>query len=252
MDELYRASSLTMHDDPGPSIASTSATAPTADCDAKKILSEDGTKAFCQNCRRFVAEWSFDRHYAHCVAQFYFCASCKTVLKAAERAQHDLALHSDCRCAKCGETIAGGKRTLIAHQKHECLQRAVPCAFCNLPFAFSGHTEHERACGSRTELCPQCNQYIALSLIARHTADVHGCVASEWLTCSTLCDFNKGIRIASMRPLVASRRPMMTRKRRALEQGASGRSGGGARAATKAIDRSKERAKCAVPRGPSS
>lgn len=186
MKELHRASSLTVHDNPNTANSNTStstnAAATTTNTESESeqvILSEDGTKRFCPNCHRYVNLWSFDRHYGHCMKQFYFCSPCNVVMKVSEREAHDQTMHSDLKCAKCGEMISGGKNTLISHQKYECLQRAIHCAYCNLPFAFIVHEEHEIACGSRTELCPQCNQYIALSLIESHTADVHGFVVDS-------------------------------------------------------------------------
>ena len=181
MDDLYRASSLTVHKVPDSASTTTINTTTTAAAASststeseQRVLSADGTKAFCQNCHRFVTEWSFERHRVNCTKQFYFCAPCNKVMKVAEREQHDNSLHSALQCAKCGETIAGGKKTLISHQKHECLQRPIMCTYCRLPFAFIVHEDHQIACGSRTELCLQCNQYIAISLIDQHTADVHG------------------------------------------------------------------------------
>jgi len=80
----------------------------------------------------------------------------------------------DLKCKMCQELIPGGKQTLISHQKYECLRRPVTCQYCHLPFEYLQHAAHEQMCGSRTELCVLCNQYIALSLIESHSMDVHG------------------------------------------------------------------------------
>merc|ERR1712228_851287 len=158
---LHRASSLTTHDDE------------TLQC-IQIPQSSDPNKIFCSNCHRFVNKWSFDRHFNHCKKQFFYCTSCKQSIKMSELTAHNKTFHNDLKCKLCDELICGGKKALIAHQKYECLRRAINCSFCHLPFEYLAHSEHEIMCGSRTELCVVCNQYIALSLIEEHCIDVHG------------------------------------------------------------------------------
>jgi hypothetical protein len=36
------------------------------------------------------------------------------------------------------------------------------CQFCHLDMAAAGHEAHEKYCGSRTEKCPECSDFVML------------------------------------------------------------------------------------------
>eukprot|EP01083_Nonionella_stella_P024171 66813_1 len=174
LKQLYRASSLTQHDEAKQAQPTSSTDNDGIKPDTETPMNADPNKTFCANCHRFVNKWSYDRHHAHCIKQFEFCISCKKVIKMNDMEAHNKTFHSDLKCKICGEMISGGKQTLISHQKHECLKRPVNCDYCHLPFAFIEYEQHRIMCGSRTEFCVHCNQYIALSLIEQHCIDAHG------------------------------------------------------------------------------
>lgn len=47
-------------------------------------------------------------------------------------------------------------------QKDECTERPEICEFCQLEQPLSNLKEHQVACGSRTERCSDCGQYVKL------------------------------------------------------------------------------------------
>lgn len=47
-------------------------------------------------------------------------------------------------------------------QKDECSERPQICEFCQLELPLSSLKEHKVSCGSRTERCSDCGQYVKL------------------------------------------------------------------------------------------
>ena len=48
------------------------------------------------------------------------------------------------------------------------MKRPKTCCFCELDLSFDTLREHQDACGSRTESCPKCHQYVMLKDQCRH------------------------------------------------------------------------------------
>ena len=61
----------------------------------------------------------------------------------------------------CGTEVFG-ELALNLHKKLECSLREVECLFCSLKFSAIEIDEHQQMCGSRTEACPICQQFILL------------------------------------------------------------------------------------------
>uniref|UniRef100_A0A3B3QGS4 TRAFD1/XAF1 zinc finger domain-containing protein n=1 Tax=Paramormyrops kingsleyae TaxID=1676925 RepID=A0A3B3QGS4_9TELE len=61
---------------------------------------------------------------------------------------------------------------LLFPQENECEDRLQCCQFCQLQLPFRNLAEHISACGSRTELCPDCNRYVKLQDMDRHLQDL--------------------------------------------------------------------------------
>ncbi|ETO19764.1 nucleic acid binding protein [Reticulomyxa filosa] len=165
MSNLNRASSLQTHST------------------ASKIdLSSDETKAFCENCQRYVNKWTFDRHLPHCLKQFFYCKTCDKLMKVDEKEKHESLYHQQIICDLCNEVSCNGRQELIKHQTQECSQRKVVCEYCHLSFPAEDLVSHENMCANRTELCPLCNEYITLAMIqvsivllcVEHSLTVHG------------------------------------------------------------------------------
>lgn len=45
-------------------------------------------------------------------------------------------------------------------QAEDCPQRLCSCNYCDLQYPAVGHAEHVEYCGSRTERCPLCSQFV--------------------------------------------------------------------------------------------
>ena len=50
----------------------------------------------------------------------------------------------------------------------ECPKRVVPCPYCELELAFDEMASHTNYCGTRTEMCALCSQYIMHKDLQRH------------------------------------------------------------------------------------
>ncbi|TSK49660.1 XIAP-associated factor 1 [Bagarius yarrelli] len=78
-----------------------------------------------------------------------------------------------CLCPDCKEQVP--KDQLEEHRQeahtleNECTKRLQTCEYCELAVPSSDLKEHVVACGSRTERCQDCNQYIMLKDQLRHT-----------------------------------------------------------------------------------
>ena len=66
------------------------------------------------------------------------------------------------------------------------MKRLKTCCFCELDVTFDALREHQDACGSRTELCPKCHQYVMLKDQYRH--DDSNCAASRSATNRRTCN----------------------------------------------------------------
>jgi len=57
---------------------------------------------------------------------------------------------------------------LFSLQEDDCRKRMKQCCFCELEVAFDGLQGHQDVCGSRTERCTKCSQYVMLRDQGRH------------------------------------------------------------------------------------
>ncbi len=57
-------------------------------------------------------------------------------------------------------------------QKKDCLHRTVHCQFCEMDMKYMELGDHEHACGSRTEKCQDCGEFIMLKNVIVHMCAV--------------------------------------------------------------------------------
>lgn len=57
---------------------------------------------------------------------------------------------------------------LIPLQEQECLKRQVKCTYCEMDVAKGELDDHQEYCGTRTENCVLCGQFIMVKDMARH------------------------------------------------------------------------------------
>ena len=63
------------------------------------------------------------------------------------------------------------------HQENDCPKKPMNCEYCELSYPKSEYTSHIDFCGSRTEQCPLCQQYIMLKDMTQH--ETSGCTYPE-------------------------------------------------------------------------
>ncbi|XP_004376174.1 XIAP-associated factor 1 isoform X1 [Trichechus manatus latirostris] len=126
----------------------------------------EGDVKVCEYCKRSVACAHFALHEAHCLRFLVICPECGEPIPESKMEEHFENSHKEVERAKCRQNMQ--KHLLEVHETKECQMRQVKCKFCELAMDFSKQEIHEYHCGSRTELCPDCNQYILLRELASH------------------------------------------------------------------------------------
>ncbi|XP_023374507.1 XIAP-associated factor 1 isoform X2 [Otolemur garnettii] len=163
-------------------------------------LELEDTLQVCPNCKKNVATSHFTLHEAHCLRFLVLCPECEEAIPRAKMEEHRQACHQ--------QEVAGGIRSgsqdftdsdtgqseprwmripylprifwrmmhqqslqkplMEFHQANECQEHPSKCKFCKLAMQLSELEVHEFNCGNRTELCPNCGQFIALRVLAQH------------------------------------------------------------------------------------
>ncbi|KAG7235376.1 hypothetical protein INR49_032716 [Caranx melampygus] len=103
----------------------------------------------CGQCHREVAEANFALHETHCSRFLCVCPDCDESVPKEQLDQHREEQHTEVRCSKCNQKME--RRHLMDHE---------------LPVKELG--QHREVCGSRTELCRECNRYVKLRDLAEH------------------------------------------------------------------------------------
>jgi len=123
----------------------------------------------CKNCRRGIPETNYQMHAMHCARNIALCPQCDEPIPRHELEQH---MKEECEMRKiecdrgCGTTLAISK--LENHKEQECPKRTTLCKFCATLVEVGTLGEHEDYCGSRTEKCEVCGEYIMLKNFDSH------------------------------------------------------------------------------------
>nr|XP_014688175.1 XIAP-associated factor 1 isoform X1 [Equus asinus] len=126
----------------------------------------EGALQVCRNCKRSMTSAHLALHEAHCLLFLTLCPECKGPVLQAKMEEHCESGHQEVGCAMCQQSVP--KHSLELHEATECRDRPVACQFCELAVRLSKAEIHEYHCGSRTQLCPDCDQPIMLRALAQH------------------------------------------------------------------------------------
>ncbi|GFS12695.1 TRAF-type zinc finger domain-containing 1 [Elysia marginata] len=121
---------------------------------------------FCSNCKRDIAAANFVMHEVHCRRHIVLCEHCQEPVPRSEIEQHFNELHAKLPCGKCKLHIEKDK--MEQHMNHMCERRPLLCEYCDLHFPKNEFDSHADFCGSRTECCPLCQQYVMLKDMRQH------------------------------------------------------------------------------------
>lgn len=125
----------------------------------------------CDNCKKEVSAVNFLMHTVHCHRNIALCKICDEPFPKNEIDQHVTEAHSKIRCNRCGKEVEQQKAK--AHEEFNCAKRLVKCGFCEMDIQFGDQTEHEDYCGSRTERCGVCGQYVMVKYLDIHNSSNH-------------------------------------------------------------------------------
>ncbi|XP_056139934.1 XIAP-associated factor 1 [Lampris incognitus] len=128
----------------------------------------------CNLCHKEVAEANFDLHESHCRRYLCLCPDCNEPVNKEHLDQHRLDEHTQVRCSKCSQKV--DRCHLTDHESSKCEERLQGCDFCQLEVPWKTLQEHTMVCGSRTEMCLECRQYVTLKDQVKHTQT---CPATE-------------------------------------------------------------------------
>lgn len=97
-------------------------------------------------------------HDRYCLNHISKCVTCKQPILNDDMEDHLESCGVKVNCKYCGLDLA--KADLALHLG-QCLKMPVNCQFCTMQLEYDDK-EHEVNCGSRTELCPDCDEAILI------------------------------------------------------------------------------------------
>ncbi|KAF4518800.1 hypothetical protein B566_EDAN005423 [Ephemera danica] len=126
----------------------------------------------CSNCKREIPSLNYVMHSVHCHRNIAVCPQCKEPVPHSEMAQHRETQHGSNPCKACGELVENSQ--LTKHESETCSKRRVACIYCELDLVAAERAEHENYCGSRTEKCEECGEFVMLKYQTLHIDSNHG------------------------------------------------------------------------------
>ena len=107
-------------------------------------------------------------HTLHCTARnVALCPECGEPFPRAALEEHRAEEHLGAACDRCGRQVAPAAR-MEGHRDGSCPERRRPCDFCKLDHPARELEDHEGYCGSRTERCEDCGDFVMLRDWERH------------------------------------------------------------------------------------
>ncbi|XP_005108630.1 TRAF-type zinc finger domain-containing protein 1 [Aplysia californica] len=129
-------------------------------------MADQGEMKRCSNCKRDISSSNFVMHEMHCRRHIVLCDHCQEPIPRSELEQHFNDVHAKTPCVLCKMEVA--KENMEKHMENDCAKKPMHCQFCELSFPKADLASHFDYCGSRTECCPLCQQYIMLKDMVQH------------------------------------------------------------------------------------
>ncbi|XP_067687182.1 TRAF-type zinc finger domain-containing protein 1-like [Haliotis asinina] len=123
---------------------------------------------YCSNCKKDISAANFTMHEVHCRRHIVLCEHCDEPVPRSEMEEHFSEHHAKVACTQCGEQQE--KTQLQEHMEGTCSKRPVRCVYCELELPWCDLNSHQDYCGTRTESCPKCAQFIMKKDLLQHEA----------------------------------------------------------------------------------
>ncbi|CAD8092160.1 unnamed protein product [Paramecium sonneborni] len=115
----------------------------------------------CSNCRQQIAESKHMLHEIYCLRNNIKCQKCGQFYDKNDPESHEDEYHKKEKCQYCLIEFEDLK-------KHKCLKKQKQCLHCDLSFPSDQLFQHENQCGSRTQKCDICNNYVMIKEYQTH------------------------------------------------------------------------------------
>ncbi|XP_046555045.1 TRAF-type zinc finger domain-containing protein 1-like [Haliotis rubra] len=123
---------------------------------------------YCSNCKKDISAANFTMHEVHCRRHIVLCEHCDEPVPRSEMEEHFSEHHATVACTQCGEQQE--KTQLQEHMEGTCSKRPLRCVYCELELPRCDLNSHQDYCGTRTESCPKCAQFIMKKDLLQHEA----------------------------------------------------------------------------------
>ncbi|XP_015607783.1 XIAP-associated factor 1 isoform X2 [Cephus cinctus] len=129
----------------------------------------------CTNCNANVPVQNFATHLPHCTRRIVRCSRCNEPVSKERLSEHLEREHTMANCQDCGTGVQG-KSLLQEHLQKECCERSVVCPHCELDLPARDMDVHSAYCGTRTERCTECGEFVMLKYKQLHLDSNHNFV----------------------------------------------------------------------------
>lgn len=110
-------------------------------------------------------------HTAHCARHIELCKKCGEPIPKEELFDHEQSEHVREDCPNCGKSLE--KLELDKHVKTDCSKRLISCIYCDLDLPFNEMTKHAEYCGTRTDKCNECGEFVMIKYTELHLDSNH-------------------------------------------------------------------------------
>ena len=107
-------------------------------------------------------------HELGCARHNYFCEKSQMVVAKADKEEHEATMLVEAECEFCGAKMMAFQ--LVEHKKN-CDQQPVKCKFfhlCGEMHPPGKMDEHLAICGTKTDKCPDCGEYVMRNDLRDH------------------------------------------------------------------------------------